>query len=77
MAKKARTPPPPRQQGPKKRDTTLPSRRSPRSAVISGVLVGVAIVVAVILFMSLRNKSSSNESVICFPDEDMLAGTIA
>jgi hypothetical protein len=64
MAKKARTPPPPRQQGPKRRDSTsLSGRRSPRNAMVSGVLVGGAIVAALIVFMVLHNKKSSSVSI--------------
>src|SRR5258708_2370274 len=60
MAKKPRTPPPPRQQGPRKRASvpTPGAARRPRSALLSGVLVGAVIGVAVLLFFVTRGSKS-------------------
>src|SRR5713226_8801097 len=60
MANKPRTPPPPRQQGPRKRASvqTPGAGRRPRSALFSGVLVGGVIGVAVLLFFLTRGSNS-------------------
>ena len=63
MADKPRTPPPPRVQGPRKRATVQTPRvggspRRPRSALLSGVLVGGVIGVAVVLFFVTRGSKS-------------------
>lgn len=62
MADKPRTPPPPRVQGPRKRATVQTPRaggpRRPRSALLSGVLVGGAIGIAVVLFFVTRGSKS-------------------
>jgi hypothetical protein len=69
MAKKARTPPPPRQQGPKKRGGPAPARRGlggQRNALVSGVLVGGAIVAAVLVLVLTHKSAKSqpqNESI--------------
>ena len=64
MADKPRTPPPPRVQGPRKRATVQTPRagtgpRRPRSALLSGVLVGGVIGIAVLLFFVTRGGSKS------------------
>ena len=66
MADKPRTPPPPRQQGPRKRASVRTpgagrGARAPRSALLSGVLVGGVIGIAVLLFFLTRggNKNSA------------------
>ena len=63
MADKPRTPPPPRVQGPRKRAAAQTPRagagpRRPRSALLSGVLVGGVIGVAVLLFFVTRGSKS-------------------
>lgn len=63
MANKPRTPPPPRQQGPRKRATVqTPGSRGgmfgQRSALLSGVLVGAVIGVALLLFFLTRGGKS-------------------
>jgi Protein of unknown function (DUF3105) len=63
MANKPRTPPPPRQQGPRKRATVQPPGASgggfgQRSALLSGVLVGGVIGVALLLFFLTRGSKS-------------------
>ena len=67
MANKPRTPPPPRQQGPRKRagvQTPGAGRgaRAPRSALLSGVLVGGVIGIAVLLFFLTRGSKHSAPS---------------
>jgi Protein of unknown function (DUF3105) len=64
MANKPRTPPPPRQQGPRKRATVQTPGSGggmfgQRSALVSGVLVGGVIGVALLLFFVTRGGSKS------------------
>jgi len=68
MAKKARTPPPPRQQGPRQRSPSGPSSggRSQRSALVAGVLAGgviVAVVLAVVFTHKKSPSSPANDSI--------------
>ena len=63
MADKPRTPPPPRVQGPRKRaNVQTPGAgggpRRPRSALLSGVVVGGVIVAAVLVFFVTRGSKS-------------------
>lgn len=65
MADKPRTPPPPRQQGPRKRgNVPTPGAgsgaRRPRGALFSGVLVGGVIGIAVLLFVLTRGGSKDS-----------------
>ncbi len=60
MANKPRTPPPPKQQGPRKRATvqTPGAKARPRSALFAGVLVGGVVGVALLLFFLNRGGAS-------------------
>lgn len=80
MADKPRTPPPPRQQGPRKRATPQPPgggrtvARAPRSALLSGVAVGVVIGVALLVFFLTRgSKSQPGNDTIAAPTAQMAA----
>ena len=58
MANKPRTPPPPKQQGPRKRDTPRATGAGlPRNALMAGVLAGGVIVAVVLGFVLTRGSS--------------------
>jgi hypothetical protein len=77
MAKKAHTPPPPRQgpkkqQGPQKRQSTgAYGPRKPRSAMVAGVLVGGAIVAVLLVLVGIGRKGSN--AAIKVPTSQMTA----
>src|SRR5437773_1334197 len=79
MADKPRTPPPPKQQGPRKRATVqTPGARSgvlgQRSALVSGVLVGALIGVALLVFFLTRGgKSAPGNDTIKAPTAQFAA----
>jgi hypothetical protein len=75
MADKPRTPPPPRQQGPRQRTAKTPGARGQRGALLAGVLVGGLIVLAALVFFLTRStkKSEPANGGIAAPTAQMKA----